>query len=160
MLATALFLGAYPAHRAGWRSNAGLHTLLEAISALMAFTAGAMALVRYYRKKEHGISDVGKLLSRSRAARCMSRSDHFIFFCGCRTLRASGVTPWSGVISLVFMSLLMCAILLAPETEIVAPVRVTTALKEPVVYVLIGSWAVISFLLFALVPMFRHFIRA
>jgi hypothetical protein len=59
LLATALFLGAYPAHRSGWQGNAELHTLLEVISALMAFTAGAMALVRYYAKKSTAFLTLG-----------------------------------------------------------------------------------------------------
>jgi hypothetical protein len=47
LLATALVLGAYPAHRAAWRGNAELHTLLETISSLQALTAGTLALVRF-----------------------------------------------------------------------------------------------------------------
>jgi signal transduction histidine kinase/CheY-like chemotaxis protein len=153
MLATALFLGAYPAHRSGWRSNAELHTLLEAISALMAFTAGAMALVRYYAKKSTAFLMLGSCFLGAGLLDACHGLITSSFFAGVAPYELAALTPWSGVISRVFMSLLMCAILLAPETEIVAPARVTTALKETVVYVLIGSWAVISFLFFALVPM-------
>jgi hypothetical protein len=54
LLVAVLLLGAYPAHRAIWRGNAELHTLLETISSLLALTAGALALVRFYAKKEQG----------------------------------------------------------------------------------------------------------
>jgi hypothetical protein len=51
MLAGVLFVCAYPAHRAAWRGDSELHTLFEAISALLAITSGVLALVRFHAKK-------------------------------------------------------------------------------------------------------------
>jgi hypothetical protein len=42
----ALIIGVLPIYRSAWRCNAELHTLLETISTQIAFTTGAMALVR------------------------------------------------------------------------------------------------------------------
>src|ERR1700686_4362169 len=139
MLATALFLGTYPAHRSGWRSNAELHTLLEAISALMAFTAGAMALVRYYAKKSSAFLLLGSCFL---GAGLLDAYHGFItssFLVGLTPSALSALTPWSGVVSRVFMSLLMCANLIASNRETRRPSA--ERIKESVVYVLVGVWA-------------------
>ena len=46
-----LLIGAIPAHRSTWQGNAELHTLFETVATLLGFVTGAMALVRYYTKK-------------------------------------------------------------------------------------------------------------
>jgi len=153
LLATALLVGAYPTHRASWRGNAELHTLLEAIAALMAFTAGAMALVRYYAKKSTAFLLLGSCFLGAALLDTCHGLITSSFFAGVAPSELVALTPWSGVISRVFMSLLMCAILLVPDREAEAPEPATITLKETVVYVLVGSWALISFLFFALVPL-------
>jgi hypothetical protein len=93
MFATALFLGTYPAHRSGWRSNAELHTLLEAISALMAFTAGAMALVRYYAKKSTAFLMLGScFLGAGRLDACHGLITSS-FFAGVARSELAALTP-------------------------------------------------------------------
>ena len=51
LLVTALLAGAFVFHRATWKSNSELHTLLESIATVLALISGAMSLVRYYTKK-------------------------------------------------------------------------------------------------------------
>jgi signal transduction histidine kinase/DNA-binding response OmpR family regulator len=151
LLASALSLGAYPAHWAAWRGNAELHTLLETISSLLALTAGAMALVRYYAKKSSAFLLLGScflgagLLDAYHA--CITSS----FLAGLTPSALSALTPWSGVVSRVFMSLLMCANLIMSNRAIRRPAA--EAIKENVVYVLVGVWALISFLFFTLVSL-------
>jgi signal transduction histidine kinase/DNA-binding response OmpR family regulator len=149
LLASAVFLGAYPAHRAAWRGNAELHTLLEAISSLVALTAGAMALVRYYAKKSSAFLLLGSCFL---GAGLLDAYHGFItssFLVGLTPSALSALTPWSGVVSRVFMSLLMCANLIASNRETRRPSA--ERIKESVVYVLVGAWALISFMFFALV---------
>jgi signal transduction histidine kinase/DNA-binding response OmpR family regulator len=149
LLASAVFLGAYPAHWAAWRGNAELHTLLETISSLLALTAGAMALVRYYAKKSSAFLLLGSCFL---GAGLLDAYHGFItssFLVGLTPSALSALTPWSGVVSRVFMSLLMCANLIASNRETRRPSA--ERIKESVVYVLVGVWALVSFMFFALV---------
>jgi signal transduction histidine kinase/DNA-binding response OmpR family regulator len=149
LLASAVFLGAYPAHWAAWRGNAELHTLLETVSSLLALTAGAMALVRYYAKKSSAFLLLGSCFL---GAGLLDAYHGFItssFLVGLTPSALSALTPWSGVVSRVFMSLLMCANLIASNRETRRPSA--KRIKESVVYVLVGVWALVSFMFFALV---------
>jgi signal transduction histidine kinase/DNA-binding response OmpR family regulator len=151
LLASAVSLGAYPAHRAAWRGNAELHTLLETISSLLALTAGAMALVRYYAKKSSAFLLLGSCFL---GAGLLDAYHAFItssFLAGLTPSALSALMPWSGVVSRVFMSLLMCANLVMSNRAIRRPA--TDRIKENVVYVLVGVWALISFLFFTLVSL-------
>jgi len=151
LLACAVFLGAWPAHRAAWRGNSELHTLLETISSLLALTAGAMALVRYYAKKSSAFLLLGSCFL---GAGLLDAYHGFItssFLSGLTPSALSTLTPWSGVVSRVFMSILMCANLVVSNREIRRPA--VDRIKESVVYVLVGVWACISFLFFALVKL-------
>jgi len=157
LLAIALLAGAYPAHWATWRGTSELHTLLEAIASLIAFTAGAMALVRYYARK----SAVFLLLGSCFLGTGLLDACHGLitssFFAGIAPSEQVALAPWSGVLARIFMSLLMCAILLAPDREAEAQGPAMTTRKEILMYALVGGWALITFLFFALVPLPRLF---
>src|ERR1700676_4074289 len=109
LLAGAVFLGSYPAHRAVWRGNAELHTLLETISSLLALTAGAMALVRYYAKKSSAFLLLGSCFLGAGLLDAYHGLITSPFLAGMTPSALSALTPWSGAVSRVFMSLLMCA---------------------------------------------------
>jgi signal transduction histidine kinase/DNA-binding response OmpR family regulator len=149
LLAGVVFLGAYPAHRAVWRGNAELHTLLETISSLLALIAGAMALVRYYAKKSSSFLLLGSCFLGAGLLDAYHGSITSSFLAGLTPSALSTLTPWSGVVSRVFMSLLMCANLVVSNREAARPVG--TRINESLVYVLVGAWALISFLFFAMV---------
>jgi signal transduction histidine kinase/DNA-binding response OmpR family regulator len=149
LLAGVLFLGAYPAHRAVWRGNSELHTLLEAISSLLALTAGAMALVRYYAKKSSSFLLLGSCFLGAGLLDAYHGSITSSFLAGLTPSALSALTPWSGVVSRVFMSLLMCANLVVSNKEARRPTA--GRINESLVFVLVGVWALISFLFFALV---------
>jgi signal transduction histidine kinase/DNA-binding response OmpR family regulator len=151
LLASAVFLGAYPAHRASWRGNAELHTLLETISSLLAFTAGAMALVRYYAKKSSAFLLLGSCFLGAGLLDAYHGLITSPFLAGLTPSALSALTPWSGAVSRVFMSLLMCANLVALNRETRRPAA--NRVNESVVYVLVGVWAIVSFLFFALVSL-------
>jgi len=151
LLGSAVSLGAYPAHRAAWLGNAELHTLLETISSLLALTAGAMALVRYYAKKSSAFLLLGSCFLGASLLDAYHALITSSFLAGLTPSSLSALTPWSGVVSRVFMSLLMCANLVISDRAIRR--SAADGIKENVVYVLVGLWALISFLFFALVSL-------
>jgi PAS domain S-box-containing protein len=148
LLTLVLLLGGVPAHRSAWQGNAELHTLLETIATLLGFVTGAMALVRYYTKKSSMFLLLGSgflggaLLDGYHAAITSS------FLAGHTPSALSALTPWSGVMSRVFMSLLMCATVVAWKRETLKPGR---RIKESLVYLLVGTSTIVSFIFFALV---------
>ena len=151
LLTLVLLLGSIPAHRSAWQGNAELHTLLETIATVLGFVTGAMALVRYYTKKSGmflllGTGFLGGALLDGYHA--MVRSS---FFAGHTPSALSSLTPWSGIMSRVFISLLMCASLVAWKREQRRPTG--DKINESMVYLLVGSWTMASFLFFALVPL-------
>jgi signal transduction histidine kinase/CheY-like chemotaxis protein len=151
LLFVILLLGAFPLRRVAWRSNAEFHTLLETIATLLALTTGAMALVRYYSKK----SSMFLLLGSAFLGAALLDGYHAVitssFFAGRTPSALSALTPWSGVISRVFLSLLMCASLLAWKREMQRPEA--GRVREGVVYLLVGVWTLVSFFFFALIPL-------
>jgi signal transduction histidine kinase/DNA-binding response OmpR family regulator len=160
LLATALVLGAYPTHRAAWRGNAELHTLLETISSLLALTAGTLALVRFYAKKNTSFLLLGACFLGAGLIDAYHGLITSSFFAGYTPSELSALTPWSGTASRVFMSLLMCVSLLAWRHETNQPVA--GHVQEGLVYGLVGLWAMASFMFFAIVPLppavYPHFV--
>ena len=146
-----LALGVIPAHRSAWQGNAELHTLLETVATLLGFVTGAMALVRYYTKKNStflllGSGFIGEALLDGCHGLVTSS-----FFAGHAPTALSTLTPWSGVMSRVFMSLLLCASVVAWKREMKDPTA--GGISENVVYLLVGGWTVVNFLFFAIVPL-------
>jgi len=146
-----LALGVIPAHRSAWQGNAELHTLLETVATLLGFVTGAMALVRYYTKKNSTFLLLGSgflggaLLDGCHALVTSS------FFAGHAPSALSTLTPWSGVMSRVFMSLLLCASVVAWKREMKEPTA--GGISENLVYLLVGGWTIVNFLFFAVVPL-------
>jgi PAS domain S-box-containing protein len=146
-----LALGVIPAHRSSWQGNAELHTLLETVATLLGFVTGAMALVRYYTKK----SSMFLLLGSGFIGGALLDGCHALvtssFFAGHAPSALSTLTPWSGVMSRVFMSLLLCASIVAWKREMRNPT--TGGISENLVYLLVGGWTMVNFLFFSIVPL-------
>jgi signal transduction histidine kinase/DNA-binding response OmpR family regulator len=151
LLTGAVFLGVYPAHRAAWRGTPELHTLFETISALLALIVGALALVRYYAKKNSSFLLLGTCFLGAGVLDAYHTLITSSFFAGYTRSALSSLIPWSGVASRVFMSLLMCAILFAWKTKATGPGAASG--RESVVYLLVGIWTLVNFLFFAFVPL-------
>ena len=151
LLTGAVFLGVYPAHRAAWRGTPELHTLFETISALLALMVGALALVRYYAKKNSSFLLLGTCFLGAGVLDAYHTLITSSFFAGYTRSALSSLIPWSGIASRVFMSLLMCAILFAWKTKATRPGAATE--RESVVYLLVGVWTLVNFLFFAFVPL-------
>ena len=145
----ALLVGGLPAHRSTWQGTSELHTLFETIATVLGFVTGVMALVRYYTKKSGmflllGSGFLGGALLDAYHAAVTSP-----LFAGHAPSALSILAAWSGIMSRVFMSLLMCASLVAWKMEKSRPAGV--GMKEIPVYLIVGTWTVVSFLCFAFV---------
>lgn len=151
VLTIVLLLGSIPAHRSTWQGNEELHTLMETIATVLGFVTGAMALVRYYSKKSGmflllGTGFIGGAFLDGYHAAVRSS-----FFARHTYSLLSSLTPWSGIMSRLFISLLMCASLVAWKREQRRPTA--DGINEGMIYVLVGGWTIASFILFALVPL-------
>jgi signal transduction histidine kinase/CheY-like chemotaxis protein len=134
--------------RLSYTSSAELHTLLEAINTLLALITGAMALVRYYTKK----SGTFLILGSGFLGAAFLDANHAIatssLVAGLTPSAPSTLITWSGATSRVFLSLVMCGSALAGIREMRTPSA--GPIRERIVYLLVGVWTAISFLLFAL----------
>jgi len=148
LLTLVLLLGSIPAHRSAWHGNAELHTIFETIATVLAFVTGAMALVRYYTKK----SGMFLLLGSGFLGGAFLDGYHAMvtssFFAGLTPPALSTLTPWSGLMSRVFLSLLMCASVVTWKRERLRP---GGRIRESLVYLLVGTSTIVSFIFFALV---------
>lgn len=150
LFAITLLLGGFLLRTGTWRGNAELHTVLESVATVLALFTGAMALLRYYAKRNSLFLFVGSgflgaaVLDAYHAAITSS-------FLAARTPSAlSALTPWSGTTSRVLLSVVMCASLFVWTRE---ARQATPRIKESVVYALVGAWTLITFLLFAFLPL-------
>jgi diguanylate cyclase (GGDEF)-like protein len=149
LLTLGLLLGSFPAHRSVWQGTPDLHTLFEAIATVLGLVTGAMALVRYYTKKSGmflflGTGFLGGAFLNGYHAMVTSS-----VFAGHIPSALSAVTPWSGIMARVFMSLLMCASVVTRKREMQRPTA--SGINESLVYLLVGAWVVVTFVFFALV---------
>ncbi len=134
--------------RVTWHGNADFHTVLEVIATQLALTTGAIALVRYYAKRSWMFLLIGTgflgagLLDAYHALITAS------FMAGRTPTAFSALTHWSGAVSRVFLSVLLMASLLAQKKRAIAGRR-----AERLVYFGVGSWCLVSFVFFLLVPL-------
>ncbi len=149
VLTLVLILGSFPAHRSAWLGTADLHTLFETVATLLGLVTGARALVRYYTKK----SGMFLLLGTGFLGGALLNGYHTmvtsLYVAGHIPAALSSLTPWSGIMSRVFMSLLMCASVVAWKREKLRPTA--GRIKDSLLYLLVGTSVATTFLLFALV---------
>jgi signal transduction histidine kinase/DNA-binding response OmpR family regulator len=127
--------------------NAEIHTQLEAIASLLAFVAGSMALVRYYAKKSSEFLLFGSGFLGAGLLEAYHGVITAPYFAPHTPSALSSLTPWSGAVSRVYVSLLMCATLLIWYRERRNPRA--RKLRESVVFLATGAWAVVTFIFFA-----------
>jgi signal transduction histidine kinase/DNA-binding response OmpR family regulator len=149
LLLAVLLLGGLVLRKMTWKSNAELHTLLESIATVLALLNGAMALVRYYTKKSGmflllGSGFLGTALLNGYHAAITSS-----FLAGRTPSALVALTLWSGVTPRLFLSILMCASLVAWKRELRHP-RASRR-EEYLVYFLVGTFTLVSFCFFAIV---------
>jgi len=147
LVTLALVLGAFPAHRSAWRGTPDLHTWLETISTLLGLVTGTMSLVRYYTKKSGTFLFLGTGFLGGAVLDGYHALVTSTFMAGRIPSALSALTPWSGIMSRIFMSVLMCASVMAWRRE---RQRATEdCINESLVYFLVGISVVSTFLFFA-----------
>lgn len=146
LLPILVLLGAMLLRPMTWLGNAELHTLLEGVATVLALFTGAMALIRYYAKKDTSLLFIGAgflgaaVLDIYHAAMTSS-------FLADRTPSAfSLLTPWSGTTSRILLSVVVCASLVWRSKD-------TSRRKEAAVYAMVFAWTVATFVLFAFVKL-------
>ena len=151
LLSAALLAGAFVFHGMTWRSTGEMHTLLEAIGTVLALIGGAMSLVRYYTKKSRAFLLFGSgflgtaLLNGYHAAVTSS------FLAGKTPSGLTALSLWSGLTPRIFLALLMCVSLFGWKKELQE--SSVGRREEWLVYILVGSFTLASFLFFVLVPL-------
>ena len=134
--------------RSHWHGTPEFHTVLEVIATEMALMIGVLALASYYAKHSRMLLLIGSGFIGSG------------ILDGCHALVTStlltrympsgfpALSHWSGAMSRVFLSLLLCASLFAWKKQPTAGKN-----TERMIYLLVASWTVVSFLFFAFVPL-------
>ena len=149
ILLCVLLVGAAPLVQvSGWHAGREFHTVLEVIGTQIALTAGGIALVRYYAKPTITFLLIGNGLLGAGLLDAYHALISSTFMDGRTPSALSALTHWSGAVSRVFLPLLLCAALWTWKRPPVA--RRST---ERLVYIVAGSWTLISFLFFLFVPL-------
>ncbi len=139
----------------GWQGSSQLHTLMEGVATLLALIVGAMALMRFYSKKNNtflfiGTGFLGTALLDGYHAVVTS-----VFFASYLPSELSSLIPWSWVASRLFLSVLLCLSWLAWTRE--QRLGVAGRISERAVYLITGALTVASFVFFAFVPLPRAY---
>jgi len=138
-----------------WHGSATLHTVMEAVATLLALTVGAMALVRFYSKKNNTFLFIGAgflgtafldgyhAIVTSAAFKPFMPSDlpHLI--------------PWSWVASRLFLSVFLVLSLIAWLRE--QRLGESGQISERSVYLFAGAFTLLSFAFFAFAPLPRAY---
>ncbi len=125
--------------------------MLEAVATVLAIVCGTMALVRYYAKKNSTFLILGSGFLGTALLDGYHGLITSTFLVGHTPSSLAALSPWSGVTSRVFLSLVMCASLQVWRRELQKPTA--ERIRGSVVYALIGAWTLVSFLSFALVAL-------
>ena len=134
-----------------WHGSATVHTVMEAVATLLALTVGAMALVRFYSKKNNTFLFIGAgflgtafldgyhAIVTSAAFKPFMPSDlpHLI--------------PWSWVASRLFLSVFLFLSLIAWLRE--QRLGESGQISEISVYLFAGAFTLLSFAFFAFAPL-------
>ena len=151
IIALALTGGLLIGHGSSWTSGPELHSVMETMSTMLAFVVGAMALVRYYNKKESiflflgaafigtGFLDGYHTLVTSTYFRAIMPSD------------LPSLIPWSWASSRQLLSVLIFLSWVAWARE--QRLGSTGFIREETVFIGTALYAVASFFFFAFTPL-------
>ena len=139
----------------GWRGSVQLHTVMEAIATLLALIVGAMALVRFYSRRNNtflfiGVGFLGTAFLDGFHAVVTSA-----YFKPFMPSDLPSLIPWSWIASRQFLSILMFLSWLAwlRENRLGEAGRIS----EKTVYVFAGLFTLASFLFFVFAPLPRAY---
>ena len=151
----ALFLGLLaPRHFLGqltWVGNAEIHTVLETIATLLAFVIGAMALVRYYSQKTSSYLILGSGFLGAGLMDGLHVVVTSSLCAGCAPSSLAALMPWTGALSRLFLSVLLCASPFIWRSGIHN--QRDERKREREVFLLVGGWMLASFAFFLWAPL-------
>ena len=146
-----LMLG-YAATRGSiWIGGAQLHTVMEAVSTLLAMIVGTMALVRFYAKKNNTFLFIGTGFLGTSFLDGYHAIVTSAFFKPLMPSDLPALIPWSWVASRQFLSIFMFLSILAWLRE--QRLGESSRISERTVYVFATLFTLASFLFFAFVPL-------
>ena len=152
LLLTALGIALQPL---AWKGTAELHTLMELAATMLALTIGAVAMIRFYSKKQNtylfvGIGFFGTAFLDGYHAVVTSS-----FFAQYLPSGIAALIPWSWNASRTFLAVLMVLSLWAWRRE--QRLGTVGQISERFVYSTVGLLTLASFLFFTLVPLPRAY---
>jgi len=150
-----LVLGYAVTRGSTWTGSAQLHTVMEAVATLLAVIVGAMALVRFYAKKNNTFLFIGTGFLGSAFLDGYHTIVTSVFFKPFMPSDLPALIPWSWVASRQFLSILMLLSVLAWRRE--QRLGESGRISEKIVYVFATVFTLASFLFFAFVPLPRAY---
>jgi diguanylate cyclase (GGDEF)-like protein/PAS domain S-box-containing protein len=94
-----------------------LHTVIEAVSTLLALMVGALSLIRYYARNSLSYLILGTAFLGTGILNGFHTVVTSPLCAHCTSSSFRDLTPWSGIISVTFLSLMMCGRLFAGGYE-------------------------------------------
>jgi diguanylate cyclase (GGDEF)-like protein/PAS domain S-box-containing protein len=150
-LSIGLIAGSVPLVRLGWTGDAWIQTLLESIATFLAFVIGTIALVRYYAQKSVSYLFLGSAFLAAGIPDCFHAVITSPSCAACGPPSLLGLVSWSGYISHIFLSLVMCARLFAWHSGGVQ--LEVTRRRERVLYFMLAGCILGSFTFLQFVPL-------
>jgi len=147
-----IFIALYALFRdSGWQGNKQLHTVMETIATLLAFGAGLLALIRFYAKKSNtylfiAAAFIGTALLDGYHAIITSVYFDYLF-----PSHPENLIPWSWSVSRLFLAIAMFVSYWAWTVE--SQNKNLPKIREKNVYIIISTFILITFIIFALIPL-------
>jgi PAS domain S-box-containing protein len=151
ILFIALFVGYFLLRDSTWQGSKQLHTLMELMASTLAFIVGAMALVRFYSKKDNTFLFIGTGFLGTSFLDTYHTVVTSTFFDMYFPSPSPSLIPWSWIASRLFLSVFLWWSWLAWLRE--QKRGKAGIIDERIVYVMTGILTIGCFLFFALVPL-------
>lgn len=155
LVGVGLTLAYFSVRDAEWQGSNHLHTVMETAATMLAIMVGAMALTRYYSRRNNTFLFVGTAFLGTAFLDGYHAVVTSKFVAPYLPSDLHSLIPWSWVASRLFLSVLMfvCWVAWRREAALGAKGRVS----EISVYLTVAGFTVLSFLFFAFVPLPRAY---
>jgi hypothetical protein len=137
VLCLGLTAGAIPVGRLTGIGDLWIHTVIETTATLLACMAGAISLLRYYARNSLAYLLLGTGFLGAGILNAVHAVVTSPACAQCTPSALPDLIPWSGVISGIFLSLLMCVRMVAPDRERSPSER--HKVDEWIIYMLVGA---------------------
>lgn len=146
LLLTVLPLFLIQLHDSTWVGNPQLHTIMEVIAASLAFFIGILSLIRYYTKKNPTFLFLGAGFLGTGLLDAYHGTVTSTFFINLFPSAPESLTPWSWFASRFFLSIMLFISWHYTKHK-------PKSISEINIYTMIGLFTLLSFILFAFLPL-------